>query len=299
MTPETSTLVLNLADIPVRVTLRGHAWTTAVLERFGAFVDRSVEPSSQVQNNRNDPIYDLVVHVDRTMSDLPQPEQVPWPGCFGVQRSDGAFHFRRLGLEMTFDPSSRRGEAHLAIVTDHRRPFADPFVFSLDTLLRTLLSIVLPRYDGLLLHASGYGDERGAVVFAGVSGSGKTTTARKMPRAHVLSDDQVAIRRRAGRWVAHALPFVGEYQEPTQPRSAPLRRFLLLAKGTDGYRRTSLRPSVALARTMECVVHFVHGHRESARLLDLALQLVNDVPVERLEIGLQQPLDCLLTEVLT
>ncbi|MFH2010505.1 MAG: hypothetical protein ABI333_28150 [bacterium] len=84
-----------------------------------------------------------------------------------------------------------------------------PIPFVLAGMLRLVLSRVLLRRGGLLLHASGV-VRRGALhLFSGPSGSGKTTIASELlGGGEPFALDRVALRVNGeGRWTGYATPF--------------------------------------------------------------------------------------------
>jgi len=112
----------------------------------------------------------------------------------------------------------------------------------------------------------------------------------------VLSDDQVALRRIDGAWIARALPFVGEYRRATAPHGGPLRALALLAKGDS----LSLRPvsaAEAIGPLLRCAVSFAPGPHAAA-MLDLAADLAARVPVVRLTLARDTPMDACLDALL-
>jgi hypothetical protein len=108
----------------------------------------------------------------------------------------------------------------------------DALQYPLDELL--FLRLLAAR-SAVELHACGVVTASGeAVVFAGQSGDGKTTTARlweRDPGVTVLSDDRIVLRRdgRGGLW-AYGTPWHGEAGLAAS-RRAPLRAVLVLARG--------------------------------------------------------------------
>jgi len=89
---------------------------------------------------------------------------------------------------------------------------------------------------GVELHACGLIDAHGdAFLFAGHSGSGKTTTARLWSRhvpIHVLSDDRMILRKQDDHFLMHGTPWHGEAAFAL-PESAPVRRIFLLEHGVE------------------------------------------------------------------
>lgn len=268
-------LQLSLAGIGVRGTLDFDCRKEHLLARFGAFQTESLP----------DDTVDVRV---RTAADFApaHPPRVSYPSSDASIDVDGSVVFRRSSEEVRFWPEARRVEVRARPSGAQLLPVEDPT--PLDTPLRLLLSHQLPRRDGMLLHASGYGDARGAVLFAAVSGGGKTTTARKLPPAHVLSDDQIALRREGGEWFAYALPFVGEYRRATVPRRCPLRAIVLLAKGPHPRIERTPRP-IALARLLGCTVYFLRADPIVTTLFDRCAELTERVAVYTLTLDRETP----------
>lgn len=275
---------LSIAGIPVDVTAEGSVKLDHVEARFGAF--------ARCPWADDLPPWQLAVRATDGWAP-PRPVLAPLPGADVRWLADGRVELLRAYDLTTMDLAARRveSEGRTSVATV---PVIDPTV--LDTPLRFIASLGLPPHDGLLMHASGYADDRGAALFLAVSGGGKTTTARKLPHAHVLSDDQVALRRVAGEWTAYALPFVGEYRRATVPRRGPLRALVILAQGSE-VKLARLSPSAAIAPILRCVVNFAPG-AHAARLLDLAADLAATVPVMRLTLAKSTPMEPLLEALL-
>jgi len=267
-----NTWTLSLAGIPVSVRAEGPVNPDHVAARFGAFTDCPWEDDLAP--------WSLTVRATEGWAP-PRPVRAEVPGADVRWLDASRVEFLRAYDLTVLDLAARTGESACG-PSVARVPVVDPT--ALDTPLRLIASLALPPQDGLLMHASGYADDRGAVLFLAVSGGGKTTTARKLPHANVLSDDQVALRRIDGVWTAYALPFVGEYRRATVPRRAPLRAVALLAKGPEGASLARVAPSAAIASALRCAVNFAPG-RHGAAVLDLAADLVARVPVHRLTLA--------------
>lgn len=271
---------LTLSDLAFDVRAEGALDETHVRARFGAYETPADAPPS-----RASPIA-LTLRVDPDWK-LPREPSVAYPGV-EVTREGDTIHYLRAHDELRWNPSTRQAEGTALPPLAGLRAVEDPT--ALDTPLRLLVSYELLCGDGLLLHASGYGDGRGAVLFLAVSGGGKTTTARKLPHEGVLSDDQVALTRSPEGWTAHALPFVGEYARATRPLQAPLRALVLLEKASEVSLRRVSAP-VALARVARCVVHFVPGAIPAERLLARIADLTEKTPVYALALTREAPVE--------
>lgn len=270
---------LTLADLEFDVRAEGAIDEDHVYARFGAYVT----PADAPPRSSASPIA-LSLRVSPDWKP-PRAPSVAYPGVEVTHEGD-AVHYLRAHDELRWNPSLRQAEGVALPPLAGLRAVEDPT--ALDTPLRLLMSYELLRGDGLLLHASGYADRRGAVLFLAVSGGGKTTTARKLPHEGVLSDDQVALTRSPEGWTAHALPFVGEYARATRPARAPLRALVLLEKASEVTLRGVSAP-VALARVARCIVHFVPGVIPAERLLARIADLAETTPVYALALTREAP----------
>ena len=216
----------------------------------------------------------------------PHPVRNRFPGVDFERAPDGTFHFLRPDGETRVDLARHRATAVVrpTLVTDD--PMED--ITPIDTPLRLQLASELPSHRGAMVHACGYADERGAVLFIARSEGGKTTTARKLPDANVLSDDLVAVRRTSEGWDAHALPFVGEWQRPTVPRRGRLRALIFLRK-SDELSITDCPAALAFPDMLQAMVWFAKGDPAAAALLDHAHDLIRAVPCVTLAVPRDRP----------
>lgn len=99
-------------------------------------------------------------------------------------------------------------------------------------IIKTVLSAILIKEGGFLLHASSVlKKERGAsYVFAGPSESGKTTIAR-LARDLVLTDETTAVKRERGEYRAYSTPFSGEYGNVKENSAGMLKALFFIQKG--------------------------------------------------------------------
>lgn len=128
------------------------------------------------------------------------------------------------------DSDLRRGvvELHPAL-HPAREGLYYPLEYPLDELLMVHL---LAEGRGVEMHSCGVIDDQGrGHLFVGVSGGGKTTTARIWAASHrgarILSDDRIIVRDQNGELRMHGTPWHGE-AELSEQRSAPLHRVYLL-----------------------------------------------------------------------
>ncbi len=97
--------------------------------------------------------------------------------------------------------------------------------------VRAAFALTAFAQGALLFHSTGIVHREQAYIFFGLSGSGKTTTARFSRPRPVLNDDLVLLCYNQGQWYACATPFgLRRHSEVT---SAPLRAFLRLRKALE------------------------------------------------------------------
>jgi hypothetical protein len=102
-----------------------------------------------------------------------------------------------------------------AYTLPYRREFVwDPRDIIYDFLQIMLINYLAYRKEGLLVHAAGIKEDNRALVFAGKSESGKSTTAR-LWHAHsnavVLNDDRIILRKSNRGFRAYSGPWHGEF----------------------------------------------------------------------------------------
>lgn len=267
---------LDIAGLRVRVEATGPMNARNFHARFGQYTAPDDERADDLS---------LDVRVDPTWV-VPRPVRNRYPGVDFGRDPDGTLRFLRPDSETLVHLGRHHASAvaQPTIVTDD--PMED--ITPIDTPLRLQLASELPSHDGAMVHACGYADDRGAVLFIARSGGGKTTTARKLPDAHVLSDDIVAVRRTPAGWDAHSLPFVGEWRRPTVPRRGRLRALVFLRKA-DELAESDCPYGEAFSDMLQAMVWFAKGDPAAASLLDHAHALVRAVPCVTLAIPRDRP----------
>lgn len=164
-------------------------------------------------------------------------------------------------------------------------------VYSVDTFLRILWSVLLRRAEGGLFHACGLKAGEEGVLFPGVSGAGKTTLARKAAALEdVLSDEIVPVRRmESGGWRIYASPFWGEFGKGRGSLSGLRLAAAGFLKKAD---RLSLDPMAtgdAAQLLLETLLCFELDREAVDRNVQLALRLASEVPMLSASTALATP----------
>jgi hypothetical protein len=162
-------------------------------------------------------------------------------------------------------------------------------LYSLDSVLRLVHSLILAQRGGFLLHAAsaichtqGASRNDRAYLFSGVSGAGKTTITRLAPEDVILLTDEISyLRPSAGVYSAFGTPFAGELAKPGENCSAPVSALFFLEKGREN-RVDELPSAEAVRRLMRNILFFAEDQRLVEELFATACEFVASVPVRRL-----------------
>jgi len=155
-------------------------------------------------------------------------------------------------------------------------------IYPLDSVLRVLLTLILARKDGFLLHASSVIQNGNAFVFAGKSGAGKTTIVKHAPPdAFLLTDDVSCLIRRRGAFEAVGTPFYCGRGRSGENREAPINTIYLLAHGSEN-KIEPVQGATAVHGLLENVLFFSRDPELTKLVFETACEFVNHVPVRRL-----------------
>jgi hypothetical protein len=148
--------------------------------------------------------------------------------------------------------------------------------YTLDCLLRILLTWMLLPRTGFLLHAATVVHDGRAYIFTGRSGAGKSTVASLAPEGTVLTDELSLVRREDGIWRAYGTPFWGEFRAGDSNTSAPIAGIFRLVQAEEN-RVAPLRPVEFLRAMIGNVLFFSREPADSERLLDIVSQAAQEL----------------------
>lgn len=215
-------------------------------------------------------------------------------GCFPGAGSRG-FKFRVLqaaGRPSPFRPAVllkgstlrlTRGDfsGELNLATGAGEISVAPNEQCLDAFLRSLISALLLRSGGFMLHSAGLVKNGKAYLFLGRSGAGKSTLSKlaagRPGAVEVISDEINLLRFENGRFVACGSPFWGEMRAAGRQASWPLGGICLLKKA----RANSAEPcgqADALKLLLRCLLNFEAGPGVSGLVLGNAARLLAKAP---------------------
>ena len=178
------------------------------------------------------------------------------------------------GIEI--DRRWRRGVLYVA-PSPRARHLGDALSYPLGELLFTHH---ITASGGLVAHACGVGVDGKGVLFCGVSGTGKTTTARlwkkHRPDAPILSDDRVLVRWRRGRFWVWGTPWHGTGRFAS-PQGFPLRAIFFLTHNRRNTLTTLDQPTAA-ARLLARSFPPIWSARDVTTALRTVTQLAASTP---------------------
>ena len=153
--------------------------------------------------------------------------------------------------------------------------------YTLDSLLRVLLSMLLLPQRGFLLHAATVVRDGRAFIFTGRSGAGKSTIASLSPTGSVLTDEISLLRFLDGQWYAYGTPFWGEFRAEGMNRRVPVAGIYRLVQSADG-RAEPVAAREAIRLLLPNVLFFARTRRERQQLLEIIAHVAETAPVYRL-----------------
>ncbi|MBI5498913.1 MAG: hypothetical protein HY907_01610 [Deltaproteobacteria bacterium] len=164
------------------------------------------------------------------------------------------------------------------------------------------LAHLLPKRDGLLLHASAVRAAGNAFVFAGPAESGKSTAAGGFSGGTVLADERVAVRSMqctspapTHGWRAYPVPMWGGKYQPVAADVVPLAMVVVVRKNAP--LAASVLPAPAgMSRLARAVVHNHYDGARADAVLGTLARLATEVPVVELSYGLGEPFADVLVE---
>lgn len=153
---------------------------------------------------------------------------------------------------------------------------------SLKHALINLYSSWLIQHDqGLLIHSSCIMEGGKGWLFAGPSGAGKSTVAELSSPRPLLSDEATILYVEDDGITVFDSPFRSELEDRCQYHSCPLGGIHLLVQSLE-VSRVPLSKGDALIQLLDKVFYWNHSHFETAKMIKLCKQVVQQVPAYEL-----------------
>jgi hypothetical protein len=157
-------------------------------------------------------------------------------------------------------------------------------VYSFDSLLRVVYTLLLTDFDGFMLHSSGLIAEDRSYLFVGRSGAGKSTILRLLTKSTQVSplSDELVIVRKDSAYNAYSTPFWGELSPGNAAnKSAKIdKTFFLVKSEIDKISRISRSESIKLL--LPNVLFFSNNPSYVNRLIETVAKFCNTVGFRKL-----------------
>ncbi len=147
-----------------------------------------------------------------------------------------------------FSSDYHSGKIYTSDSLDEPGKFVFPLAYPMGELLLTNL---LGTGYGIMLHSCALIDQEDGIVFAGVSGAGKSTTAHlwnELPGVQILNDDHSIIRKMDDHYRVFGTPWHGRGGF-TLAQDAPLKRIFILKHAAEN-QASRLPPAQASAQLL-------------------------------------------------
>jgi len=164
--------------------------------------------------------------------------------------------------------------------TDGRLILPNPFSYPLD---RLLMMYALAKRKGAMFHAAGIEMSGGGYMFAGLSGTGKSTLSRQFVSLKgpvVLSDERVAVRKTGSGFRIFGTPWPGDERIAVN-RGLPLSGIFLIGHGLVNSME-AIKPADAVQKLMPLMSIPWYDTAIMAEVLIFAEDLISSVPIYEL-----------------
>jgi hypothetical protein len=145
--------------------------------------------------------------------------------------------------------------------------------------LRVSLGMAAPAARALLMHAAALDSGRGALLFLGASGQGKTTMVKRLPSWRALSDDAALVWREPSGWWVSGTPLPGKERLARSLTPTRLEGLVFLEPHAPSLALTPVSAGEAAYMALSRLLWF--GEPTEA-VMALVTSLVNEVPSYRL-----------------
>ena len=172
-------------------------------------------------------------------------------------------------VEGTFDMGKMKGKIRC---THH---------VGVNSFIRIVLSIILLKKQGFLVHASSLIRNQKGYIFPGKSGAGKTTITRLTPDSTLLSDEVSLIKKVDGEFRAYGTPFWGELAIGGENTSVSIDNVYFPVQDGKNYVK-SIGISPGLEKLLPNVLFYLNDLKLEKELFELCFEFMSFVSLYEL-----------------
>ncbi len=262
------TIQLQIGGIPISIGSADSSFMQLIMEKYQPFT-ASCRYVPSDERGVNTPCRDrLIMQLNmnvRQFEEGNRKQALDEELWIDVTYRDDRFFIRRPDLEGEVNLNSR-----VAQVINRAA------IYSFDSFLRILYSLILVQEGGFLLHAASVVKDGLGYIFMGKSGAGKSTIARHSTKYTVLSDEISLIRKVENRYLLYSTPFWGEQEIKGGNFYSPIQGIYQL-KQSAGLDLRRLSKKESLCRLMENVLYFAREPFLTKRVFQSSLDFINEV----------------------
>lgn len=174
------------------------------------------------------------------------------------------------------------------LLIDHKNRRGDVFVsgrgvseyvLSIPLAIQAAMSLILPKSNDIIFHASSAKINGSGLIFFGASGAGKSTIAASFPKEDVMADDSALCLFRDGKFSVGPTPFTQVSLKNSKKERPPLKGLFFLVKDKVDF-FTPISPGTAMVKILHSHIHFFRYFEEndSIRVFTIIEKLVRQVP---------------------
>jgi len=245
---------LEIGGIPILIKSEESSFMSLIADKYQAFaapISYLTSKENALSVSQPDPPIKLHMNI-RQVEKQKQPDMLEEELWINVSYRDDRFFIQRPDLEGEIDVSGR-----VARVTNRAA------VYSFDSFLRILYSLILVQEGGFLLHAASVVKHGRGYIFMGRSGAGKSTIAGYSTQYEVLSDEISLIKKVGDQYLLYSTPFWGEQEIKGGNFYSPIHGIYQLKaspiyqlKASPETEIRKLQTKESLCRLMENILYF-------------------------------------------
>ena len=272
---EMKNIELEIGGIPLIISSSESGFIQMIADKYRAFI---ISPNGFKTNNTQRSAYSgchspIHLHLDLRQKEMEKraEEIIKEELWVDVSYQNKKFTIRRPDLEGEIDLISRRA-----------RVINRAAVYSFDSFLRILYSLILAQEGGFLLHAAAVIRDGWGYLFMGKSGAGKSTVAAHSSEYTVLSDEISLVKKVEIDYLVYSTPFWGEQEIKGKNFSSPLAGVYQLKQSSRVVAKR-LPKREAFRKLMGNILYFSQEPFLTRQLFQNCVDFIQQVSVYELE----------------